>query len=135
MTTTERRATTQVRSRHRSDAGAEATSAAEAVAGLIGVWLGDPPPVRFEFWDGSSLGPGADEAAGVVEVRSPDAVRRILWAPGELGVGRAYVAGDLGLRGDLYDTLSALRDGYRPSASATAAAVPAGVRAAHRLGV
>ncbi|CAN5612716.1 cyclopropane-fatty-acyl-phospholipid synthase family protein [soil metagenome] len=108
-------------------------SAAAAAADLIGVWLGNPPPVRFEFWDGSSLGPAS--SPGTVEVRSPDAIRRILWAPGELGVGRAYVSGDLGLRGDLFATLEALRDGYQPSRKATAAAVPAGVKAAQRLGV
>ena len=37
----------------------------------------------------------------VIVLHSPDALRRILWAPSELGFGRAYVAGDLDIEGDL----------------------------------
>jgi len=36
--------------------------------------------------------------------------RRLLTAPGELGLGRAYVAGELDVEGDLYAALAALRD-------------------------
>ena len=36
--------------------------------------------------------------------------RRLLAAPGELGLGRAYVSGELEVEGDLYAALSALRD-------------------------
>ncbi|HEX2267361.1 MAG TPA: class I SAM-dependent methyltransferase, partial [Actinomycetota bacterium] len=42
-------------------------------------------------------------------IRSPRAVRRLLTAPGELGLGRAYVAGDIDLEGDL-DAILALGD-------------------------
>jgi cyclopropane-fatty-acyl-phospholipid synthase len=42
--------------------------------------------------------------SGVV-LRSPEALRRIVTAPGELGFARAYVAGDLDIEGDLYETL------------------------------
>jgi cyclopropane-fatty-acyl-phospholipid synthase len=42
--------------------------------------------------------------SGIV-LRSPDALRRIVTAPGELGFARAYVAGDLDIEGDLYETL------------------------------
>jgi cyclopropane-fatty-acyl-phospholipid synthase len=45
--------------------------------------------------------------SGVV-LRSPDALRRIVTAPGELGFARAYVAGDLDIEGDLYETLALL---------------------------
>jgi cyclopropane-fatty-acyl-phospholipid synthase len=45
--------------------------------------------------------------SGVV-LRSPDALRRIVTAPGELGFARAYVAGDLDIEGDLYETLRLL---------------------------
>ena len=41
-------------------------------------------------------------------IRSPDALRRI-FAPGELGFARAYVAGDLDIEGDIYAAL-ALRE-------------------------
>jgi cyclopropane-fatty-acyl-phospholipid synthase len=37
------------------------------------------------------------------------AVRRLVWAPGELGLARAYVAGDIDLEGDVFATLEALR--------------------------
>ena len=57
------------------------------------IFRGHQISVGFRFWDGSSLGP-ADAKATIV-LRSPIALRRILYAPGELGFGRAYVAGEL----------------------------------------
>lgn len=36
-------------------------------------------------------------------IRSRRALRRLLWAPGELGVARAYVSGDVDVDGDLAD--------------------------------
>ena len=45
--------------------------------------------------------------SGIV-LRSPDALRRIATAPGELGFARAYVAGDLDIEGDLYEALALL---------------------------
>lgn len=65
--------------------------------------LGPQPPLHVAFWDGSAWGP--DEAAARVAVRSPDALKRIAQSPGELGFGRAYVAGDLDVEGDIYDAL------------------------------
>ena len=66
---------------------------------------GDPPPVRLEAWDGSALGPV--DPVGTLQV-TPQAVRRILWSPDSLGIGRAYVAGDLHVDGDLLAVLRAL---------------------------
>jgi cyclopropane-fatty-acyl-phospholipid synthase len=37
----------------------------------------------------------------VVELRSPEALRRLLWHPGELGAAQAYVTGELDVPGDL----------------------------------
>lgn len=82
--------------------------AAAALAPLLRALLGTELPVRFEFWDGSGIGPLG--AAGTVRVNSVDAVRRMLWAPGELGVARAFVAGDLSLEGDLFAMLRVLHD-------------------------
>ncbi|MGH3016301.1 MAG: class I SAM-dependent methyltransferase [Gaiellaceae bacterium] len=45
--------------------------------------------------------------SGVV-LRSPEALRRIVRAPGELGFARAYVAGDLDIEGDVYEALELL---------------------------
>jgi cyclopropane-fatty-acyl-phospholipid synthase len=65
----------------------------------------DELPVRVRAWDGSLAGP---HSAPVVALRSPRALRRLVWSPGELGLGRAYVAGDIDLEDDVFATLSAL---------------------------
>ena len=70
--------------------------------------LGPDLPISVRAYDGSRLGP-ADAPATLV-VRSPNVFRRLLTAPGELGLGRAYVAGELDVGGDLYAALAALRD-------------------------
>lgn len=74
-------------------------SAASALAPLIARLAGDPLPFRVEFWDGSGLGPA--EGGTTVHVRTPRAFQRLITAPGELGLGRAYVAGDLDVEGSL----------------------------------
>jgi len=96
------------------------STAAAAVAPLLGALFGRQVPVRFEFWDGSALGPA--DGPGTVLVRSPRAVSRMLWAPGELGIGRAYVTGELQTDGDIFGLLQALH-----------AAAPAGLKAGARL--
>jgi cyclopropane-fatty-acyl-phospholipid synthase len=78
-----------------------------ALAPLVEEALGGDIPVGVEAYDGSRAGPA--DAATTLVIRSPDAVRRVLTAPGELGLARAYVAGDLDLRGSIWDLL-ALRD-------------------------
>ena len=78
---------------------------AAAMAPLLAHFFGGAIPVRFEFWDGTSLGPAAGDT---LQVRSPDAVRRLLWAPGELGLARAFVVGDLAFEGDIFEILAAL---------------------------
>ena len=60
-------------------------------------------PVRLRAWDGSEAGP---VDAPLVVLRSPDAVRRMLWRPGELGAAQAYVTGELDVEGDLGAALS-----------------------------
>jgi len=69
--------------------------------------LGTDLPVAFEAYDGSRCGPV--DAPTTIVLRSPTALQRILTAPGELGFGRAYVAGDLDVEGDIWAALS-LRD-------------------------
>jgi cyclopropane-fatty-acyl-phospholipid synthase len=56
--------------------------------------------------DGTVVGP--DDAHARLVVRSPDALRRIVSAPGELGFARAYVAGEIDIEGDTYSALPAL---------------------------
>lgn len=89
---------TQTAARHVDDAGVAhrlATAAAPFVGGAL--------PVRLRAWDGSETGP---VDAPLVELRSPDALRRLLWSPGELGAAQAYVTGELEVHGDLGDTLT-----------------------------
>lgn len=71
---------------------------ARAVAPLLRRLVGKPFPLQVRFWDGSAVGPSGGTA---VIMRSPKALRRLLTAPGELGLGRAYVAGELDVEGDL----------------------------------
>ncbi|MEU1598795.1 cyclopropane-fatty-acyl-phospholipid synthase family protein [Streptomyces sp. NPDC005708] len=69
---------------------------------LVEQLLGVPVPVRIRAWDGSEAGP---PGAPALVVRNRRALRRLLWKPGELGLARAWVAGDLGIDGDLYTAL------------------------------
>jgi len=78
-----------------------------ALAPIIESMLGTDLPVAVRAYDGSSVGP--PDPPATIYVRSPDALRRIITAPGELGFARAYVAGDIDLEGDIFAGL-ALRD-------------------------
>ena len=80
------------------------TSAAAVIDGIACDLLGAPLPLSIRCWDGSRLvRPGS---AATLVVRSPRALRSLLWAPGELGLARAYVRGDLDLEGDLESLLA-----------------------------
>ncbi|MFF8397665.1 class I SAM-dependent methyltransferase [Streptomyces sp. NPDC016172] len=79
--------------------------AATRLQGLFTQLLGAPLPVRIRAWDGSQAGP---PGAPMLVVRNRRALRRLLWKPGELGMARAWVAGDLDIEGDLYATLDVL---------------------------
>jgi len=83
------------------------TTVAEVLAPLLEVVFGGAPPVRFECWDGSTLGPDGGQLR--VRLCSPVALQRIVWAPSELGLGRAYVAGDVDLQGDVPTLLRTLK--------------------------
>ncbi|MEV1081074.1 cyclopropane-fatty-acyl-phospholipid synthase family protein [Streptomyces sp. NPDC050211] len=76
--------------------------AAQRLKSLVEQMLGAPLPVRIRAWDGSQAGP---PGAPTLVVRNRRAVRRLLWKPGELGLARAWVAGDLDIDGDLYTAL------------------------------
>lgn len=87
--------------------------------------LGGPPPVRLRAWDGSESGP---RDAPVLILNSRRALRHLGWQPGELGLARAYVTGDLDVEGDLADGLRtvwrAVREGglHPPKATTLAEA-------------
>src|SRR3954469_7469556 len=68
-------------------------------------------PFTVEFWDGTSL-PSTENGGPRFSVRSPAAVAHALRAPGQLGVGRAYVSGAL----DVDDLAAVMRvlDSWQP---------------------
>ncbi|MGD9797674.1 MAG: class I SAM-dependent methyltransferase [Acidimicrobiia bacterium] len=74
------------------------------LARLVERLLGRDAPIAISCYDGSTA--GRPDATVRLVVRSPDAVRRVLTAPGELGFGRAYVAGDIDVEGDLFEALA-----------------------------
>jgi cyclopropane fatty-acyl-phospholipid synthase-like methyltransferase/DUF1365 family protein len=78
------------------------TSRADIVARLYQQFTGTALPVRIRMWDDSTAGPAADPT---VVLRSRRALRRITSAPGELGLARAYVSGDIDVDGDLAEGL------------------------------
>ncbi|MGW2031229.1 SAM-dependent methyltransferase [Streptomyces argyrophylli] len=79
--------------------------AASRLRSLAEQMLGAPLPVRLRAWDGSQAGP--PDAPALV-VRNRRALRRMLFKPGELGLARAWVSGDLEIEGDLYTVLDAM---------------------------
>jgi cyclopropane-fatty-acyl-phospholipid synthase len=68
-------------------------------------------PFAVRFWDGTAL-PATDGGGPTFTVRSPAAVAHVLRAPGQLGIGRAYVAGLLEV--DDLDAVIDLLAGWRP---------------------
>jgi cyclopropane-fatty-acyl-phospholipid synthase len=73
------------------------------IADLVTGVFGEDLPIGLEAYDGSHAGP--EHPPATLVVKSPDAVRRLVTAPGDLGFGRAYVAGDLDIEGDLFAAL------------------------------
>jgi cyclopropane-fatty-acyl-phospholipid synthase len=70
-------------------------------------------PFTVRFWDGTELPATAPEGP-VFTVRSPAAVAHLLRAPGQLGLGRAYAAGEL--EADDLDRVIGLLDSFRAPA-------------------
>src|SRR5215212_1615185 len=87
-------------------------------------------PIGLRFWDGSEL-PGPP-GAPVIVVNSPTAIARVLHERSELGFGRAWVAGEVDVDGDLGETL-ALSTRVR-GVSLDRGDVLEALRAARRLG-
>jgi cyclopropane-fatty-acyl-phospholipid synthase len=74
-----------------------------SVGSFITSLFGSSLPIRLRAFDGSDVGPR--DAATTVTVRSHQALIRMVTAPGELGIARAYVSGDIAIDGDIYDVL------------------------------
>ena len=90
----------------------ETITIGEALARL----LPDGLPFRFTAYDGSGTGP--EDATVRLHLRNERGLSYLLTAPGDLGVARAYVAGDLDVSGahpgDPYDALVVLMNRLKP---------------------
>jgi len=67
-------------------------------------------PFAIEFWDGSRV-PSTNGDGPTFSVRSPKAIAHLIRAPGQLGIGRAYVSG--ALEPDDLDAAMGLIDHWR----------------------
>src|ERR1700760_1897366 len=70
-------------------------------------------PFTVAFWDGSRI-PATAEGGPTFTVRSPAAAAHALLAPGQLGLGRAYVSGELEV--DDIDAVIEVLNGWKPPA-------------------
>ena len=73
-------------------------------------------PFAISFWDGTSV-PATQAGAPVFRVRSPQALAQVIRAPGELGLGRAFVLGLLDveeMESDGIERALTLIDTYEP---------------------
>jgi len=68
-------------------------------------------PFAIEFWDGTRL-PATGGTGPTFHVRSPRAAAHVLRAPGQLGLGRAYVSGEIEV--DDIDAVIGLLDSWQP---------------------
>jgi cyclopropane-fatty-acyl-phospholipid synthase len=79
---------------------------------LESVTAGQRSPLRFTAYDGSTAGP--DDAALGLDLLTPRGTTYLATAPSDLGLARAYIAGDLDIRGvhpgDPYALLDAMTD-------------------------
>ncbi|MGH2866948.1 MAG: class I SAM-dependent methyltransferase [Solirubrobacteraceae bacterium] len=68
-------------------------------------------PFSVQLWDGSALPPTNGVDGPTFRIRSPRALGHVLRAPGQLGLGRAYVSGEIEV--DDMDAVLDLLDGYQ----------------------
>ncbi|HEY6738331.1 MAG TPA: class I SAM-dependent methyltransferase, partial [Actinopolymorphaceae bacterium] len=80
-------------------------STADRLHEVVTRLFGQPVPLRLRAWDGSESGPSDAQS---ITVRSRRALRRLLWRPDELGLARAYIAGELAIEGSLVGLLEQL---------------------------
>jgi cyclopropane-fatty-acyl-phospholipid synthase len=95
----------------KEDLAAPPAPARLSLAQILEIMVSGQRPLRFTAYDGSAAGP--EDALGF-DLVTPRGTTYLATAPGELGLVRAYVAGDLEPRGvhpgDPYELLEALND-------------------------
>lgn len=100
-----------------SDAGQKLT-----IAEIIEMLADREIPVRFTAYDGSAIGP--EDAEFGLHLKTPRGTTYLATAPGDLGMARAYISGDLEISGvhpgDPYPILKVMGNGLkfkRPTAA------------------
>src|SRR4029450_11752045 len=82
------------------------------LAEILEIFAAGQLPLKFSAYDGSTAGP--DDAELGLDLLTPRGTTYLATAPGDLGLARAYVSGDLELHGvnlgDPYELLKALAD-------------------------
>lgn len=110
---------------------------ADAVTPLVRAAVGRDAPVQIRGWDGSRAGP--PNAQWAIRINNRRGLRRLLWAPNELGFARAYVSGDIEIEGALLagmEVLERLSDPARgPGVHIDTETKKALAKAALRLGI
>ncbi|WP_434743005.1 class I SAM-dependent methyltransferase [Micromonospora sp. SH-82] len=85
------------------------------VADVVRALTEGVPPIRITGYDGTGVGPA--DSGITLTVRSERGLSYLITAPGDLGLARAYVSGDLVLDGvhpgDPYEALRLLKDELR----------------------
>ena len=76
------------------DAIASSVALIEELLGPSETW-----GIGVRFWDGTSF--GAEGAPATVVLRHPWSLRSMMWPPGDLAAGEAFVFGDVDVEGDL----------------------------------
>jgi cyclopropane-fatty-acyl-phospholipid synthase len=119
----------------RLERGQDAASSRPSIGQMLQGVLGPDAGIRITAFDGSSAGP--PDAPYSMHLATERGLSYLMTAPGELGLARAYIAGDLDVTGshpgDPYDFLSYLEDHVslpRPSVKAAVELVRStGIRA------
>ncbi|GAA5045333.1 class I SAM-dependent methyltransferase [Nocardia callitridis] len=93
-----------------------------SIAEIFETLLEGPPPIRLTAYDGSATGP--EDSQYVLDIKTPRGINYVATAPGDLGMARAYISGDMTATGvhpgDPYEFLKAMGElkFRRPSALA-----------------
>ncbi|HEY3896462.1 MAG TPA: class I SAM-dependent methyltransferase [Pseudonocardiaceae bacterium] len=86
-----------------------------SLAGIVELLTDGRFPVRFTAYDGSATGPPDSEIS--VHLATPRGATYVFTAPGDLGMARAYIAGDLHAEGvhpgDAYRAMRVMADQLR----------------------
>jgi cyclopropane-fatty-acyl-phospholipid synthase len=98
-----------------SGQGGPGTGQTVTVAGLLSRVLPGAIPFRFTAYDGSATGP--EDAPIGLHLATERGLSYLLSAPGDLGLARAYVSGDLEVRGvhpgNPYEAMRVLQDSLK----------------------